>query len=126
MVHKLSDPAAGPRRLTQSVLQIAQMLDLYDAELARVLGLKCHDIGQLTSGTADLQPDSDPWRQAMLLVRCYQALFDCKAGDGVAMRNWLRIDNPALKGVPLLLMVDEGRLGEVVAWLEQRADGGGV
>ncbi len=107
-----------PRRLTQAVLQITRMLDLYQAELARILGIKCDDIGRLANARQCLQPDTDAWQQALLFVRFYQLLFNRLDGDGVAMRHWLRRSDRQLDGVPHLLIVDEGRLCEVVARLD--------
>jgi hypothetical protein len=101
------------------VLQITEMLDLYRAELARVLQLKCEDVAQLASGRRELEPGTPAWDQAILFVRFYQALFEKMAGDGVAMHHWLRADNPRLNGVPLLLMVDDGRLAELLDHVEQ-------
>jgi hypothetical protein len=119
MVFEISSAGNDPRRLTQKVTQITTFLDLYHAELARILGVKCADIGQLTSGSKCLEPGSMAWRQACLLVRLYQALFSLTGGDGVAMRHWLRISHRDLGGSPHLLMVDEGRLADVVTSLEQ-------
>jgi hypothetical protein len=119
MVFEISSASDDPRRLTQAVTQITTFLDLYHAELARILGVKCADIGQLTSGSRCLEAGSMAWRQACLYVRLYQALFIRSAGDGVAMRHWLRVANRELGGIPQLLIVDEGRLADVVAYLER-------
>ncbi len=40
------------------------------------------------------------------------------AGDEARMINWLRREHRALGISPFYLMVGEGRLGEVVAYLE--------
>ena len=122
MVHQIAETFDDPRRLTQAVLQIVDMLDLYQAELARMLRLKCSDIGRLAAARHCLEPVSPAWEQAQLLVRCYRALYVVQHGDAVAMRHWLRVADEALGGVPHLLMVDDGRLAEVVACLEQRAE----
>lgn len=122
MVFEISSAGTDPRRLTQTVTQITTFLDLYHAELARILGVKCADIGQLTSGRRCLEPGSMAWRQACLLLRLYQALFSLSGGDGVAMRHWLRVRHRGLGGSPHLLMVDDGRLADVVACLEQAGD----
>lgn len=122
MVFEIASIPGEPRRLTQTVLQITSMLDLYQAELARVLGIQCGDIGHLASGRQCLQPDTDTWDRATQFVRFYQLLFRRMAGDGVAMRHWLRIEDRQLEAVPHRLIVDEGRLGDVVACLE-RASG---
>ncbi len=120
-VFRIDDVADDPRRLTQSVLQITALLGLYQAELARILCIKCGDIGQLASGRRCLEPGSEPWRQARRLVRLYQALYARQDGNGAAMCHWLRVPQPVLGGVPHLLMVDDGRLVDVVHCLEQAA-----
>ena len=113
MVYKIEDPLSSPLRLTQSVIQITEMLNLYQAELARLLGLQCGDIGRLTNGKHKLIPETEAWQKAVLLLRLYQALYDKMQGDGVAMCHWLRADNTHLNGIPLMLMVDEGQLARV-------------
>ena len=118
MVFEIAVIPDEPRKLTQTVLQITWMLDLYQAELARVLGIKCGDIGQLANGYEQLSPDTDAWARARQLVNCYQLLFRHLAGDGVAMRHWLRIEQCGLGGIPHRLMVDEGRLDDVIEFLK--------
>lgn len=120
-VFRIDDVADDPRRLTQSVLQITALLGLYQAELARILCIKCGDVGQLASGRRCLEPGSEPWRQARRLVRLYQALYARQDGNGAAMCHWLRVPQPVLGGVPHLLMVDDGRLADVLHYLEQAA-----
>lgn len=108
-----------PRRLTQAVLQITELLGLFQAELARILYLNCGDVGQLASGRCCLEPGTVAWQQARLFVRLQQALFTLQDGDGVAMRHWLRVPHPVLGGVPHLLLVDDGRLDDMVRWFER-------
>lgn len=117
MVHKLENPADGPERLTRSVLQVTEMLGLYRAELARVLGLRCEDVGSLADRRSILGPGSDAWRNALMLVHLYELLYDHHGGDGAAMFHWLRVPCSQLGGVPLLMMVDEGCLEQVLAHL---------
>jgi hypothetical protein len=108
----------NPRRLSQAVMQVTAMLGLYHAELARILQTDCPGIGQLASGQQCLQQGTTAWRQACLLVRCYRALYRLHAGDGTAMYHWLHVYQPALGGIPHLLLVDEQQLAAVVKWLE--------
>lgn len=121
MVHQISATLDEPRRLTQAVLQIVDMLGLYQAELARILRLKCGDIGRLAAAQQCLEPATPAWERARLLVRCYRALYIVQQGNAVAMRHWLHVPDAALGGVPHLLIVDDGRLADVVACLEARA-----
>lgn len=118
-VFPITNAASSPRKLTQSVLQISEMLGMYRAELARVLHLQCGDIGRLTSAKHDLAPDTTAWKQAVLLVRFYAGLYKKMQGNGVAMCHWLRADNEELNGVPLLLIVDDNALARVIDHIEQ-------
>ena len=119
---ELSTPTETPRRLTQSVLQITEMLGMYQAELARVLGLQCGDIGELSSGRRCLELNTQAWRQALLFVEMYQALYALHCGDGVAMYHWLRSTHDGLESSPHLLMVDHHQLGRVVDHLQAQQD----
>ena len=119
MVFEITGDTSDPRRLTQSVLQIIALLDMYQAELARVLCLKCGDIGELAAAQRYLVTGTEAWEQALLLVRFYRLLYQRMCGDGVAMRHWLRVENAALGGVPHLMIVDENRLADVVSYLDR-------
>lgn len=118
MVLEIPATAREPRDLTRSVLQIIAMLDLFQAELARVLRLNCGDIGELAAARRCLEAGTEAWEQALLFVRFYRALYARMDGDGVAMRHWLRVVDAELGGVPHLLIVDADRLQEVVRYLE--------
>jgi len=118
VVFEIAVETSNPRKLTQSVLQIIDLLDMYQAELARVLRLTCGDIGELTSARRCLVTGTGHWQQALLFVRFYRLLYDRMDGDGVAMRHWLRVENARLGGVPHLMIVDDDRLAEVVSFLE--------
>lgn len=101
------------------MLQATALLGLYQAELARVLCINCADIGQLASGRQCLQPGTLAWRQARLFIRLYQALYSLHAGNGPAMCHWLHVPQPGLGGEPHLLLIDDGRLADVVHCVEQ-------
>lgn len=104
------DVLESREKLTPAVLQIAELLGMYNAELARALGLQCQDIGELSLPRHYLEIDSAAWQRARLLVRLYQWLYRQLEGDAIAMYRWLRIHNSQLKGVPLLLIVDDDRI----------------
>lgn len=108
----------SPRKLTQAVLQAAELLGMYQAELARILHCQCGDIGELANARRQLQPATSSWRQAEKFIQLFEALYRMQSGDGVAMHHWLRVENPQLGGVPLLLMVDEQQLDEVLVFLQ--------
>lgn len=118
MVHRLTDPFTSARRLSQSVVQAGELLGLYRAEVARILGFQCADISALYDGGLVLEPGSAAWDRAVLFVQFYQALYDRMAGDGARMWHWLRADNRELGRSPFLLMVDDGRLPDVLALMQ--------
>jgi len=110
MVFKIDKPFESERRLSQSVVQVIELLGMYHAELARILGLQCGDIGGLTSGQHCIKRDSEAWQQAVLFVETYHLLYDYFDGDGVAMYHWMRADNRLLNGTPHFLIVDNAQL----------------
>lgn len=119
MNHRLSDPYASPRRLSQSVVQASEMLGLVRAEMGRILGYKCAEFTALFEGRSVLQEGTYAWEQGVLFVRFYQALYDRMAGDGPRMINWFRRPHKGLANSPFYLIIDEGRLAEVVRYLEE-------
>ena len=119
VVFKIKNPFESERRLSQSVIQVTELLGMYNAELARILGQQCGDIGELTSGQRCLKPDTDAWRQAILFIETYHLLFDYFEGDGVAMYHWMRADNKHLDGTPHFLIVDDGKLQAIHDYLKK-------
>jgi hypothetical protein len=114
---------ADNKTLTQATLQIAQMLGMYQAELARVLGLQCGDIGDFAAAKKQLRSGSAEWGRARQFVTLYERLYQYFAGDAVAIYHWLRVTHAQLAAVPLLMMVDEGRLDELVTWFDTAVAG---
>ena len=102
-----------PERLTPRVLQIADMLGMYGAELARVLHLQCSDISEMAAAKKMLTMDMDAWPRAILFIEFYQVLYSLMKGNDVLIYHWLRATNPLLKGIPLLLIVDDDQLRKV-------------
>lgn len=118
MTHRLQDPYSSPQRLSQSVVQASAMLGLMRAEMGRVLGFKCAEFSDLFEGRSLLQPGTDAYRQGELFVRFYQALYERMEGDSVQMIHWLRRPHATLGNAPFYLIIDEGRLAEVLQLLE--------
>lgn len=114
----------SPEQLTRAVIQASEMLGMYRAELARVLGLQCGDIGTLLEDRQCLEPDTEAWQQARTFIDFYRILYKTMDGKESEICHWLRSDNVDLKGVPLLLMVDDGQLPQVLHYLlkQTRAD----
>ncbi len=82
--------------LTRAVLQISELLGLYQAELARVPGLHCSDIGAFSSAKRHLSVDTPAWIQARHFVALYVLLYQYFSGDSVAIYHWSRKQQPDL------------------------------
>ena len=119
MVFKIETPCTSERKLSQSVIQVIELLGMYNAELARILGQQCGDIGELTSGQRCIKQDTEAWQQAELFIETYNLLFDYFDGDSVAMYHWMRAENKYLAGTPHFLIVDENKLKLIHDYLYQ-------
>jgi len=117
MVFKIDNPFESERKISQSVIQVVDMLGMYHAELARILGQQCGDIGELSSGRHCIKKGSEAWQQAVLFIETYHLLFDYFDGNSVAMYHWMRADNKSLNGTPHFLIVDEGQLQTIRDYL---------
>lgn len=115
---KIITSITDPKAISCSVLQASQMLAMLNAELARVLELQCADIGMLAAAQVTLQPKTIAWQQAQRFIQFYNLLYDKYSGDAVAMRHWLRSENKILAGVPLLLIIDDGHLEDIMHFLD--------
>ena len=117
MVFRIEDPYHSERRISQSVIQVIELLGMYHAELARILGQQCGDIGQLSSGQACIRKDSEAWQRAVLFIDTYHLLLDVFDADSVAMYHWMRAYNSELDGTPHFLIVDDGELQSIYDYL---------
>jgi len=118
-IFKLNQPFLSPRTITQSFLQAGFCLSLYNAELARILELKCNDIGLINSAQLLLKPGTREYHQAILFIMMYQALFNKFGGEAITMYRWLHRKQKGLDNSPHLLMVDEQKIALIVDYLSQ-------
>lgn len=90
--------------LTKAVGRVAERLSLSNGELARVLGMSDSSASRLRSGTYALNANNKEFELGALLVRAFRSLDAILGGDGSSMNSWMRTENSALRGVPLLLI----------------------
>ncbi len=81
MIFKISDAFASERKISQSVIQVTEMLGMYHAELARILGKQCGDIGKLSSGKYCIPKDSETSKRAVLFMEMYHRIILCVDGE---------------------------------------------
>jgi len=111
---KVAQVRGSEKKLTQAVLQITQMLGIYNAELARILHLKCADIGAFSTVHKNIQVNTAAWAWAIKYVEMYEGLYYLCAGNEIKMHNWLRKKHKHLQAIPLYLMVDEQKINQVI------------
>lgn len=111
---ELSEVNNNEMKLTQAVLQVAVLLGIYHAELARILGLQCSDIGELYRSGQYIKKDTRAWLCAEQLIKIYEILYVKFSANETKIHNWLRKENKVLAGAPLYLMVDNKKLKEVL------------
>ncbi len=117
MTPQRCDPTLSPQELSRAVVQAAQQLGLVRAEVGRILGYKCAQFSALYEGSGRLAPGSEAWRKGALLVGLFHLLQRRFGANRAQMVHWLRRHNPQLGDAPFYLMVDQGRLAEVVDYL---------
>ncbi|MCW8855366.1 MAG: hypothetical protein OQK76_05535 [Gammaproteobacteria bacterium] len=118
-MHKITLPLESPQHLTQAVLQVITLLGMYQAELARILGLQCADIGAMASAQKVIDINSEAGERAVLLVKFFNLLYDRCLGDEVKMCHWLRRYDKDLSASPFYLIVDEHKLENIITFLEE-------
>ena len=116
-IFKLNKPFLSPRTISQSVLQAGFCLNMYQAELARILEFNCKDIGLINSAQLLLEPGTRAYHQAILFIMMYQALFDKFNGNAITMYRWLHRKQENLDKSPHLLMIDEHKIALIVEYL---------
>jgi hypothetical protein len=109
----------GDHSLIAAVNHATEILGLYRAELARVLGLNCPDVSDSQKLELLFESNSAVRSQAELFIRFFMLLETVFANDTVLMVNWLRRENSELGTSPFLAMVDHKQLNDVVDVLQQ-------
>jgi hypothetical protein len=122
MTIEIAEISPEPRGRTQQLVQALTMLDLYQAELARILRLQCADIAAFCNAQTTLEPNTESWRRSHQFIFLYQLLYQKLAADGVQMRHWLRRRHPCFGQTPQLMLVDENRLDELLEYLQSAQD----
>ena len=114
----MSQPAITSRidpgqTLTKAFLNAGKDLGLNRAALGQVIG---KDRSTLTRGQID--PDSKAGELALMLVRCYRALFVLVGGEPEQMRHWMHASNHNTGGVPAEQILTVQGLARVTEYLD--------
>jgi hypothetical protein len=105
--------------LIASINHATDTLGLYRAELARILELNCADVSDSHKLELLIKSSLAVRSRAELFVRLFYLLETVFPDDMALIINWLHKDNNELGTTPLLAMVDQGRLSDVVDALQE-------
>ena len=86
--------------LTKAALKVAQLLEVSQKELARILGLSEATVSRLTSGKVAIDVERKEGELALLFVRMFRSLDALVGGDETKARAWFHAYNTHLSGVP--------------------------
>lgn len=116
---RLPDPEERRRRiLTSAAVKAADLLDVQQRLLARVLGVSPASVSRMRSGAYFLDPQRKEWDLALLFVRLYRSLDSITAGREADARAWLHSENRALGARPADLLSDVTGLVHTVDYLD--------
>lgn len=85
-----------------------------------MLGVDPSVIANLRDGSAVLEPGTEPFARALLLVRLFRSLDAIVGGDAVTARAWLRNRNTLLNSAPIDQLTTTSGLENVLAYLDAR------
>lgn len=104
--------------LSKAVIKAAELLQLKQLSIARILGLSPSTASRLHAGTYLLSPErGKEWELALIFVRVFRSL-DAVLGHGEAAKKWLAGNNLALNGRPAELMESTEGLIRVLHYLD--------
>ena len=92
--------ADARRVLSQAAIRAADLLELNQGTLARILGVSAASVSRMREHEFALEPDSKPWEHAVLFVRLFRALQALVGERDELARSWLRNPNRDLGEVP--------------------------
>ena len=113
---KLSEGAV----VTKAVLRSADRLGVSNKALAGIIGLSEASVSRMGSGRFTLAPGDKAFELGVMFIRLFRALDAIAHGDDAVSQAWLKNDNAALGGPPLVLIQSISGLVHAVAYLDAR------
>lgn len=111
--------AERQRVLTGATLKAADLLDIRQSILARLLGVSTSQVSRMRQGAYLLDETRKEWELATLFVRLYRALDSITVNSFDEARAWLNSRNRAFSGEkPLALITSAAGLVRVVDYLD--------
>jgi putative toxin-antitoxin system antitoxin component (TIGR02293 family) len=105
------------RVLTRATLKAADLLDIPQTVLARLLGVSAPQVSRMRQGAYLLDESRKEWELAALFLRMYRSLDSITVNEEA--RAWLNNRNRGLNGEkPLALITSAAGLVRVVDYLD--------
>jgi uncharacterized protein (DUF2384 family) len=102
--------------LGKALIRASEGLSLDDIELSAVLGEQVSTVLRIRHGHELLEPSTEAWSRAILLVELYQSLL-ALVGTERNAKIWLSSENHSLSGRPRDLIACRTGLEQVVQYL---------
>lgn len=99
--------------LAEALLNAGKALGLTQSDLGVVIG---KDRSAISRGR--IEPDAKSGELALLLIRCYRALYVLVGGDPAAMRHWMHTENLHTGGLPATQIKTVQGLTRVLEYLD--------
>ena len=121
-VHHIQPRGGNPNPTAvaaKALLRAAALLGMTAKELAPVVGLSEASLSRLKKSEGAALAGK-PYELALLFIRLYRSLDALTGGDDAVSRAWLRADNLALGGAPVIRIATIDGLVHVLAYLDAR------
>ena len=113
-----SKTSQAAQTLSKAVIKAAELLELKQLSLAKILGISAATASRLHAGSYLLSPErGKEWELALLFVRVFRSL-DAVLGHGESAQKWLTGNNLALNGRPTDLIETTEGLIRVLHYLD--------
>lgn len=104
--------------LTVAVTRAADLWDLTNATLGRVIGVSPPTASRLRSGQKKLLRGTKPFELSQYFVRLFRSLDALTGSDDKSAMSWLRTENKDLGGRPIDLIKTVKGLAEVSNYVD--------
>lgn len=106
------------RVLTIAVSRAADLWDLTNATLGRIIGVSAPTASRLRSGQKRLLRGTKPFELGQYFVRLFRSLDALTGSDDKSAMSWLRTENKDLGGRPIDLIETVKGLAEVSNYVD--------
>ena len=117
-LEKISVIPDDERVLTVAVARAADLWDLTNEVLGKVIGVSSPTASRLRSGQKKLMRGTKPFELGQYFVRLFRSLDALTGSDDKSAMSWLRTDNTDLGGRPIDLIKTVKGLAEVSNYVD--------